>query len=117
MRPWLPILAAAFAAGAAQAQPVGETPPTTTIVCLDVGGQDMPAVCKVPGSRLDPREDICVCPAGGMRTVAPICPKGVRPPPNSAALDRARRPALRSGTLVGLTFDGRPICVAPRLSR
>jgi hypothetical protein len=103
-----------LAAGAATAQPVGENPPTRTIQCIDVGGDSIPAICHVPGSRLDKREDICVCPAGGQRVEVAICAKGEKAPPESKALNIARRQALRDGSLLGDTFEGRRICVAPR---
>jgi hypothetical protein len=107
--------ALALVAGVAQAQPVTEDPPTTSIVCLEVGGHSVPPVCHVPASRIDRREDICLCHEG-VRTVVPVCPPGVAPPPESASLDRARRDAVQSGTLVGMSWQGRPICVAPRNS-
>lgn len=117
MKPWMPIAFAVVAAApAALAQPVGETPPTSTILCLDVSGRSLPPVCKVPPSRLDPTEDICLCHEG-VRVIAPICPPGVKPPAESLALERARRAYLQKGTLMGATFEGRPMCVAPRLSR
>lgn len=108
---------AAVAAGAVQAQPVGENPPTRTIQCIDVGGQSIPAICRVPGSRLDPREDICTCPAEGQRVEVAICAKGERAPPEGKALNIARRQAIRDGSLLGDTIEGRRICVAPRLGR
>ncbi|HET6971497.1 MAG TPA: hypothetical protein VFH92_10265 [Phenylobacterium sp.] len=101
-------------AGAAAAQPIGENPPTRTIQCIDVGGQQIPPVCQVPGSRLDLREDICTCPNGGQRIDVAVCAKGQQPPPEGRALNRARSGALRTGTLIGATFRGQPICVAPR---
>ena len=110
------IAAAVLAASAATAQPIGENPPTRTIQCIDVGGQSIPATCRVPGSRLDKREDICTCPNGGQRVEVAVCAKGGRPPPESKALNIARRQGLRDGTLVGDTVDGRRICVAPRNS-
>jgi hypothetical protein len=106
--------AVCLCAGLAFAQPVNENPPTTTVLCLDVSGRSLPATCKVPGGRLDPREDICICPAGGERVTTPICPKGVRAPAESAAYERARRAAVSHGSLVGATFEGKPMCVAPR---
>jgi hypothetical protein len=119
MKPWTPLAPllafAAFAAPAALAQPVGENPPTSTILCLDVSGRSLPPVCKVPPSRLDPTEDICLCHEG-IRVTAPICPPGVKPPTESLALERARRAYLQKGTLVGATFEGRPMCVAGRLT-
>jgi len=109
-------LAAALSlcAGLAVAQPVNENPPTSTILCLDVSGRILPATCQVPGSRLDPREDICTCPLGGERVTTPICPKGVRPPAESAAYEKARHAAISHGSLVGATYEGKPMCVAPR---
>jgi hypothetical protein len=101
-------------AGAAYAQPISENPPTKTIQCIDVGGQLIPPVCRVPGSRLDPREDICTCPDGGQRIEVAVCAKGQTPPPESKALNIARRDAVRDGTLLGDKLGDRPICVAPR---
>jgi len=114
MRPvLLPALLAGLA-GAAAAQPVNERPPTWTIQCIDVSGNTAPASCTVPASRVDQSELICTCPAGGLRTRVPICAAGQRPPPESAALNRTRKAAARDGSLEGDTFEGRPICVAPR---
>ena len=112
----LPTLAAilVLAAGAAPAQPINENPPSKTIQCIEVGGQEIPAVCRVPGSRLDPREIICTCPAGGQRVEVAVCAKGERQPPEGRALNRVRREAVRDGSLLGDTFKGRPICVKPR---
>lgn len=103
-----------LAAAAAAAQPISENPPTKTIQCIDVGGQSIPPVCKVPGSRLDPREDICTCPNGGQRIEVAVCAKGQKPPPEGRALNAARTAAARDGTLIGDTVAGQPICVAPR---
>ena len=115
MKPWTPLaLGLALAAGPALAQPVNENPPTTTIMCIDVGGRSLPARCQVPASRLDQREDICLCD-DGRRVEASICPAGVKEPAEGVALMRARREALAaSRTLVGATFNGQPMCVAPR---
>lgn len=110
------IVTLALAAGSATAQPIGENPPTRTIQCIEVGGQSIPPLCRVPGSRLDKREDICTCPAGGQRVEVAICAKGERAPPESRALNVVRRTAARDGTLLGDSIDGRPICVAPRNS-
>ena len=111
------VMASLALAGAATAQPIGENPPTKTIQCIDVGGQSIPPVCKVPGSRLDQREDICTCPNGGQRVEVSVCAKGQRPPAESKALNIARTTAARDGTLVGDTVGGQPICAPPRNSR
>lgn len=106
--------AAMLAAGGTQAaQNMSANPPTETTICVDVGGGTLPAVCKVPGSRLDQREDICICREG--RTVkAPVCPEGVRAPTESRLFENARAAAARDGSLIGDLFEGKPMCVAPR---
>lgn len=106
--------ALSFSAGMAFAQPVSEYPPKSTILCLDVSGKSLPATCDVPASRIDRRENICTCPLGGDRVTAPICPEGVKPPADSAAYETARHAAVKNGSLVGATYQGKPMCVAPR---
>lgn len=109
------VVAIAASAGLAAAQaPLTQNPPTQTVICLDVGGQSLPAVCQVPASRIDKREDICICHTG-VRVDVPICPTGVRPQAESLAFERARRELARDGSLIGDTFEGRPICVEGRL--
>lgn len=111
--------AAAFlaSAGLASAQaPLTQNPPTQTVICLDVGGQSLPAVCKVPASRIDKREDICVCHTGTMVDVS-ICPAGVKPPAETAAFERARKAAVKNGSLIGAMYEGKPMCVEGRLER
>ena len=108
-----PILAALLAVPAV-AQPISENPPTKTIQCIDVGGQSIPPECRVPGSRLDPREDICTCPLGGQRVEVAVCAKGERPPPESKALNIARRQGLTDGSLIGDKLGDQRICVAQR---
>ncbi len=113
-----PLLAGAFVlalCGPAAAQGMSSNPPTETTICLDVNGQSLPAVCRVPSSRLDKREDICVCQVGA-RVTAPVCLPGVKPPGESIAFEKARREAARDGTLVGDLYQGKPMCVAPRLT-
>ena len=87
---------------------------TTTIVCLEVGGQSVPPTCQVPSSRLDSREDICTCPMGGQRVSIPVCPKGVSPPPESAAYKKARHAAINKSSLAGAMYRGKPMCMAAR---
>jgi hypothetical protein len=103
--------ALALCAGAAGAQAFDGK---TTIVCLDVSGKSLPATCQVQGSRLDKREDICTCPMGGDRVTAPICPADVKPPPESAAYEKARHAAVTRGSLVGAMYEGKPMCVTAR---
>lgn len=110
-----PLLAAAAlalaAAAAAQAQP--ETAERTT-VCVDVNGGLLAPDCRAQASRLQTRQDICLCPRG-QRIEASICPPGLAAPPESLALALARRQIVREqGTLVGASVEGRPLCVPPR---
>ena len=106
----------AASAGFAQAQvPLNQNPPTQTVICLDVGGQSLPAACNVPASRLDKREDICICRTG-VRVDAPICPPGVKPPAESLAYEKARKTASRDGSLIGDLYRGQPMCVTGRLN-
>jgi hypothetical protein len=98
-------------AGAAQAQPESAT---RTMVCVDVNGALLAAECRAQPSRLQSREDICLCPRG-RRVEAEVCPSGVVAAPQSRAADAARRDILRSRpSLVGATFEGRPLCVPAR---
>lgn len=106
-------LALAASAGAAAAQGSMSNPPTETVLCLDVGGQSLPAVCKVPGGRLDTREDFCLCPQG-TRVAAPICGPGQKPPAETVAFEHARKAAARDGSLIGDLYQDQPMCVAPR---
>jgi hypothetical protein len=110
----LTLLAAFALAGAASAQPANENPPSKTIQCIEVGGQQIPPVCDVPASRIESREYICICPAGGQRVDVAVCAKGQKPPAESKALNVVRREASRDGSLVGDTINGQPICAAPR---
>ena len=107
-------VAAALIAGAAMAQPIGQNPPRSTVICLDVSGRLRPKTCKVPASRLDLSEDICICPADAERVTVPICPPGVHAPPESAAYELARRAAVHNGSLMGATWQGQPMCMAAR---
>ena len=116
MTPSILILATAIslAAGVVAAQPQGENPPRSTVICLDVAGRSLPATCQVPASRLDSREDICLCPGEGERVIVPVCAAGVRAPAESAAYARARRKAVIHGSLLAATWQGQAMCVAPR---
>lgn len=107
-------LALSLAAGGALAQTSKGLDPVTTVQCIEVSGQSIPAVCTAPGSRLDKREYLCTCPDGGMRVDVPVCAKDQPEPAEGKALIRARRDAHKDGSLVGDMIDGRQICVAPR---
>lgn len=118
MKPSIILAAAALSLGPglASAQSLADNPPKVTTVCLDVAGHSRPAHCRAEASRLDAREDICLCPAGAQTVQAPVCGPGVRPPGESAAYERARLAAVSKGSLVGATWQGQPMCVAPRNS-
>ncbi|HRD45986.1 MAG TPA: hypothetical protein PLF78_05835, partial [Caulobacter sp.] len=82
-------------------------------ICLDVDGQSRPAVCRSPASRLDGRDDICLC-RSAQRVEAPVCGPGDHPQAENRAFELARKAAARDGSLVGDLYQGRPMCVAPR---
>ncbi|MGH6962925.1 MAG: hypothetical protein ACREE0_00430 [Phenylobacterium sp.] len=105
------VAALALCAGAAGAQ---NFEGTTSILCLDVSGKSLPATCQSQASRLEKREDICTCPMGGDRVITPICPEGVKPPAESAAYEKARHAAVTKGSLVGQTYEGKPMCIIGR---
>ncbi len=109
------LIAAALAASSGPvlaAAGMAANPPRQTSICLDVSGQTLPVVCRGPASRLDQREDICQCFEGRRVDVA-VCAKGQKPPPDGLALDKVRRLAAKDGSLIGDSFEGRPICVEP----
>jgi len=105
---------AALAAGAVRAQQIGPNPPTWTVICLDPSGRLMPKHCDVPGSRLDARENICLCSGTADRIKVSVCPPGVHQPAESAALERARAKAVTKGSLEGASYNGQPMCVERR---
>ena len=106
--------ALSFGAGVAYADSLADNPPTSTTICLDAGGRQAPARCRAQASRLDAREDICICPAATQNVKAPVCGPGVHPPAESAAYERERLKAVSHGSLMGATWQGQPMCVAPR---
>lgn len=105
--------AAALLVSAANEPGSSPTSPATRTICLDVGGQSRPAVCQSPASRLDGRDDICLC-RSAQRVEAPVCGSGDRPQAENRAYELARKAAARDGSLVGDVYAGRPMCVAPR---
>jgi hypothetical protein len=113
----LPALLIAGVVGFAAAAPAASLAdaPKTRTVCLDPAGKNLPAHCKIgQASRIDGTEDICLCPAGADRVEAPICAPGVHQPAESAAYERARKAAVKNGSLVGAIYNGEPMCVTPR---
>jgi hypothetical protein len=116
MRPSILLAAAvlSLSAGAALTSSLSDNPPKSTTICLDSGGRQAPVRCRAQASRLDAREDICICPAATMTVTAPVCAPGVHPPAQSAAYERERLKAVSHGSLMGATWQGQPMCVAPR---
>jgi hypothetical protein len=105
--------ALALAASAAAAQPMTNRP-NLAIVCVDVNGELKAPVCRqMQATRIAPTEDSCTC-VRGLRVEASVCPPGVAAPPDSLAVNRARNDILRrQQSLVGATWEGRPLCVEP----
>jgi hypothetical protein len=105
--------AAAVMSSAALAGDLSSNPPTSTQTCLDVDGSSLPVVCSVPASRLDKRENFCSCPEGH-QVKTPVCANGQKPQAENRIFVRARRAAARDGSLMGDSYQGQPMCVAPR---
>jgi hypothetical protein len=106
-------LALAFAAmlGATGAGAQDRTPRVrTATICVDSAGRAEAPTCRVPATRIQRKEDLCLCGVGD-KVEAPICPPGVRPPPESRELEAARRKAVDAGGLIGATFEDKPICI------
>lgn len=107
------VSAAALLTAGAGAPGSSASNPATRTICLDLGGETRPAVCTGSSSRLDGRDDICLC-RDAQTVEAPVCGPGDRPQAESRAFERARKVAAKDGSLVGDLFDGRPMCVSPR---
>ena len=114
----LPILlslaALGLSAGLAQADSLSDNPPKSTTICLDTSGRMRPVHCRAQASRIDATEDICICPAATQQVKVAVCQAGMKPPAESAAYERERLRAVSHGSVVGATWRGQPMCVAPR---
>ena len=105
--------ALALLAGAASAQSI--TDPNLTSICLDPAGHAVPVTCRShSASRVNQREDICQCLHGGDQVEVSFCPRGVKPPVEDIAFEKARRALVSHGSLVGASYQGRPVCVESR---
>jgi len=100
-------------AGAASAQSISD--PNVTSICLDPGGHTVPVTCRSSNaSRVNQREDICQCLHGGEQVEVAFCPRGVKPPAENIAYEKARYAMVHKGSLLGATYQGRPVCVESR---
>ncbi len=100
----------------AAAAPPGEKisrGPDTRIICLDVGGETRPALCRASASRIDQSDIICLG-ENAQRVTAPVCDAGERPLAESRLFERARKLAARDGSLVGDLYEGRRMCIRAR---
>lgn len=106
----LPVMLAWAGPGSAQL-----LPKSTATVCVDAnGGLAAPDCRSDKATRPRPGEEVCTCPQG-VRAAASVCPDGVSPPDESAAVQEFRRMYLRNRqTLVGANYQGRWLCVPPR---
>lgn len=101
------------ASSTVNASPDSATHPKMGIMCLDVGGESRPPVCRGSSSRIDQGYDICQCETA-QRVEVPVCAKGERPITENRAYELARKDAARDGSLVGDRYEGRQMCVRPR---
>jgi hypothetical protein len=107
----LSLSAGAFGAGLASADTLDRT---STSICLDGSGHQKPVHCRgQDASRLNQQADICICPGATRQVTAPLCPPGVKAPPESMDYVQARLKAINNGSVVGATWHGQPMCVAP----
>ena len=82
--------------------------------CIDVSGSQEVVQCVRHGwSRFSADEGFCSCPTPAREVQATPCAPGERAPAENAEYRAALRAASRGGSLVGATFHGKPICVAP----
>jgi hypothetical protein len=103
--------AGAFGAGLASADTLD---PSSTSICLDGSGHQKPVRCRgQDATRINQQTDICSCPSATRQVTAPLCPPGVKPPPESMDYVQARLRAISKGSVVGATWRGQPMCVAP----
>ncbi|HWE46967.1 MAG TPA: hypothetical protein VG407_13160 [Caulobacteraceae bacterium] len=102
------VAATAFVGAGAYAAGAGQPQREEGMICLETNGSESPSVCQRGDVWHD--ADLCTCKSG-MRFKIPVCAPGQKPPPDSVAVDRARREAMKTGTLYGATYDGRPMCV------
>jgi hypothetical protein len=87
---------------------------SSTSICLDGSGHQKSVQCRgQDASRLNQQQDICICPGATRQVTAPLCPAGVKPPPESMDYVQARLKAITNGSVVGATWHGQPMCVSP----
>jgi hypothetical protein len=102
-----------IASAAAAAEPVV---PDTATLCLDTIGVNHPPVCHtLSASRINTQPDICQCLGPWRHVTASWCAPNEKAPAEShsyevARLDHARK---HKDSIVGATYDGKPMCVRP----
>jgi hypothetical protein len=106
-------LSLALSAAAAPQGVQGARGPDTRIICLDVGGETRPALCRASSSRIDQSDIICIC-ENAQRVSAPVCSAGERPQAESRLFEKARKLAAKDGSLVGDLYEGRRMCIRAR---
>ncbi len=82
--------------------------------CVDVSGHMEPAFCTLqPPSKNS--MGFCQCPSVAQKIDAPLCLGGEKQPMETAEYRQAVLAAIRGdGSLVGDTYNGKPMCVPPR---
>jgi hypothetical protein len=86
--------------------------------CIDTGGSMEPAFCTLPGPAVagqPPATGFCRCPATSRLIDAPYCAKGeLQPAENSAYRAAVKAATAGDSSLVGDTYNGKPMCILPR---
>jgi hypothetical protein len=98
-----------FGLSGAGAVATAETRQSTTYVCLDPGGAAHGVLCdRTLNTSAD---DFCHCPGNTDKVRVAVCDPGQAPPAQSHAYELAMHRASADGSLIGDSFDDRPMCV------
>ncbi len=110
------VVLAAFAGASAVAvaQPAPAQHSEEGMMCLETNGSEAPSTCIRGDVWHD--ADLCTCDEG-TRVHVPVCAPGERPPPDSVSLDKVRKDAVSTGTLEGVSYRGKQICVSVKHPR
>jgi len=82
--------------------------------CVDTSGYMEPAICsvKVPSKNA---MGFCQCTSVAQKIDAPLCLGGDKQPTDTSDYRQAVLAAIRGdGSLVGDSYNGKPMCVPPR---
>jgi hypothetical protein len=91
------IAALSLSAGSVYADSLSDNPPKSMTICLDGGGHQAAVHCRTQdASRLDAREDVCICPGATQMVKAPAADQACIRPPRARPMSKRdlRRSAM-----------------------